>query len=138
IVDAGPTVTAGAARRQGRRTRSLEEELAPLRNAIPDLDRGSVSYGRCGTSFQMGKTRTNAFLEGVGPEHETIRHMDPAPGGRFINPADVERRRRVLFLGNELAERIFGKGADTTGRSVVVDGLPCSVGGIMKQKFQEW
>src|SRR5206468_3249174 len=102
MVYGGETSKAFAGLGQGRRIRLVEEDLDLLRNAIPDVDRGSVSYGRWGTSFQMGKTRTNAFLEGVGPEHETIRHMDPAPGGRFINPADVERRRRVLFLGNEL------------------------------------
>src|SRR6184192_838999 len=85
----------------------------------------------------MGKTRTNAFLEGVGPDHEAIRHMDPASGGRFINPADVAQRRRVLFLGNALAERIFGKGVDAIGKSVVVDGLPFTVVGVLKKKFQD-
>ena len=137
MVYGGETSKAFAGLGQGRRIRLVEEDLDLLRNAIPDVDRGSVSYGRWGTSFQMGKTRTNAFLEGVGPEHETIRHMDPAPGGRFINPADVERRRRVLFLGNELAERIFGRGGDPTGKSVVVDGLPFTVVGVLKKKFQD-
>src|SRR5207247_8774206 len=53
------------------------------------------------------------------------------------NPADVERRRRVLFVGNELAERIFGKGVDPTGKSVVVDGLPFTVVGVLKKKLQD-
>src|SRR5947199_6577813 len=137
MVYGGETSKSFAGLGQGRRIRLVEEDLDLVRNAIPDVDRGSVSYGRWGTSFQMGKTRTNAFLEGVGPEHETIRHMAPAPGGRFIDPADVVRRRRVLFLGNELAERIFGKGVDPTGRSVVVDGLPFTVVGVLKKKFQD-
>ena len=137
MVYGGETSKSFAGLGQGRRIRLVEEDLDLVRNAIPDVDRGSVSYGRWGTSFQMGKTRTNAFLEGVGPEHETIRHMAPAPGGRFIDPADVARRRRVLFLGNELAERIFGKGVDPTGRSVVVDGLPFTVVGVLKKKFQD-
>ncbi|HTD69245.1 MAG TPA: ABC transporter permease, partial [Gemmatimonadales bacterium] len=137
MVYGGETSKSFAGLGQGRRIRLVEEDLDLIRNAIPDVDRGSVSYGRWGTSFQMGKTRTNAFLEGVGPEHQTIRHMDPDQGGRFINPADVARRRRVLFLGNELAERIFGKGADPTGKTVVVDGLPFTVVGVLKKKFQD-
>src|SRR5204862_6290528 len=40
-------------------------------------------------------------------------------------------------LGNELAERIFGKGVDPTGKSVVVDGLPFTVVGVLKKKFQD-
>src|SRR5204862_6102731 len=40
-------------------------------------------------------------------------------------------------LGNELAERIFGKGVDPVGKSVVADGLPFTVVGVLKKKFQD-
>src|SRR5438094_5490065 len=96
MVYGGETSKVFAGLGQGRRIRLVEEDLDLIRNAIPDVDRGSVSYGRWGTSFQMGKTRTNAFLEGVGPGHQTILRTDPASGGRFINLADVERRRLVV------------------------------------------
>src|SRR2546421_12799346 len=66
-----------------------------------------------------------------------MRHMEPAQGGRFINALDIAQKRRVLFLGNELAERVFGKGVDAIGKSVVVDGLPFIVVGVMKKKFQD-
>src|SRR2546430_14356607 len=36
-----------------------------------------------------------------------------------------------------LAERIFGKGVDPIGKSVVVDGLPFTVVGVLKKKFQD-
>src|SRR5207244_3688069 len=51
--------------------------------------------------------------------------------------ADVAQKRRVLFLGNELAARIFGKGVDPIGKSVVVDGLPFTVVGVLRKKFQD-
>ncbi len=137
MVYGGETSKSFAGLAQGRRIRLAEEDLELLMRAIPDLDRGSVSYGRWGTSYQLGKTRTNAFLEGVGPDHEAMRHMEPAEGGRFINAADIAQKRRVLFLGNELAERIFGKDKDPIGRSVVVDGLPFTVVGVLKKKFQD-
>ncbi len=137
MVYGGETTKAFAGLGQGRRIRLVEEDLELLERAIPDIDRGSISYGRWGTAFQLGKTRTNAFLEGVGPDHEAMRHMEPAPGGRFINPADVAQKRRVLFLGNELAQRIFGKGVDAIGKSVVVDGLPFTVIGVLAKKFQD-
>ena len=137
MVYGGETSTSFAGLAQGRRIRLVEEDLDLIRSAIPDVDHGSVSYGRWGTSYQVGRTRTNAFLEGVGPEHETMRHMEPAPGGRFINAADIVQKRRVLFLGNELAERIFGKGVDPIGRTVVIDGLPFTVVGVLQKKFQD-
>jgi putative ABC transport system permease protein len=137
MVYGGETSKSFAGLAQGRRIRLAEEDLELLMRAIPDLDRGSVSYGRWGTSYQLGKTRTNAFLEGVGVDHEAMRHMEPAEGGRFINPADIAQKRRVLFLGNELVERIFGKDASPIGKSVVVDGLPFTVVGVLKKKFQD-
>ncbi|HYS51074.1 MAG TPA: ABC transporter permease, partial [Burkholderiales bacterium] len=137
MIYGGETSKAFAGLGQGRRIRLVEEDLELLKGAIPDIDRGSLSYGRWGTSFQLGKTRTNAFLEGVGPDHEPMRHMEPAQGGRFINALDIAQKRRVLFLGNELAERVFGKGVDAIGKSVVVDGLPFIVVGVLKKKFQD-
>src|SRR5439155_8226778 len=63
MVYGGETSKSFAGLGQGRRIRLVEEDLDLIRSAISDVDRGSVSYGRWGTSFQMGKTRTNAFLE---------------------------------------------------------------------------
>lgn len=137
MVYGGETSTSFAGLAQGRRIRLVEEDLDLIERAIPDVDRGSVSYGRWDTAFQLGRTRTNAFLEGVGPDHEQMRHMEAAPGGRFINALDVAQKRRVLFLGNELSERIFGKGVDPVGKSVVVDGLPFTVVGVLQKKFQD-
>jgi len=137
MVYGGETSKSFAGLGQGRRIRLVEEDLDLLRDAIPDVDRGSISYGRWGTSYQRGKTRTNAFLEGVGLDHQAMRHMEPAPGGRFIDAADVAQKRRVLYLGNDLAERIFGKGVDPIGKNVVIDGLPFTVVGVLKKKFQD-
>ena len=137
MVYGGETSKSFAGLGQGRRIRLVEEDLDLLRDAIPDVDRGSISYGRWGTSYQRGKTRTNAFLEGVGLDHQAMRHMEPAPGGRFIDAADVAQKRRVLYLGNDLAERVFGKGVDPIGKNVVIDGLPFTVVGVLKKKFQD-
>src|SRR5207237_8865639 len=90
-----------------------------------------------GTGFDGGKTRTHADLGRGAPAHEAMGHMVPAQGGRFIKAAAVAQKRRVLFLGNELAERIVGKGVAPIGKSVVVDGLPFTVVGVLQKKFQD-
>ncbi|HXL10075.1 MAG TPA: ABC transporter permease, partial [Gemmatimonadales bacterium] len=56
MIYGGETSKAFAGLRQGRRIRLVEEDLELLQSAIPDIDRGSVSYGRWGTAFQLGKT----------------------------------------------------------------------------------
>jgi len=67
-------------------------------DAIPDVD-GKISYGAVGTSFQNGQDpERTRFSRAWVPKHQTIRHMGPRQGDASINPADVARRRRVLFL----------------------------------------
>ena len=78
--------------------------------------------------------RTTSYVEGVGPDHETARHMEAEQGGRFISALDVAQKRRVVFLGNELAERLFGKGNSPIGRTVIIEGLPFVCVGVLKKK----
>src|SRR5256886_3373717 len=75
MIYGGETSKSFAGLGQGRNIRLVEEDLDLLERAIPDIDRGSISYGRWGTAFQMGKTRTNAYLEGVGPERSEERRV---------------------------------------------------------------
>ena len=137
MVFSGETSSAWLGLPQGRRIRLVEEDIDLLRRSIPDLDRGAPSYGRYGIAFQVGQTRTNAYMEGVGPDHEDMRQMRPADGGRFINELDVAQKRRVVFLGNELRDRLYGKDFDPVGLTLTVDGLPFTVVGVLKKKFQD-
>src|SRR5207253_3946116 len=61
----------------------------------------------------------------------------PRPISYAVFCLKKKKKRRVLFLGNELAERIFGKRVDPIGKSVVVEGLPLTVVGVLKKKFQD-
>jgi putative ABC transport system permease protein len=62
--------------------------------------------------------------------------MVPAEGGRFIDPIDMEQRRRVAFIGNQLATELFGD-AEPVGRDVVVHGSPFTIVGVMVEKEQD-
>lgn len=123
---------------KGRRIRLTEEDLTLLRRSIPEIDMASVSYGRWGSQLRVGQTKTNTYMEGVDPDFEEMRTLYPAMGGRFINSKDVEERRRVVFLGNELAARLFGSPDPdaSVGNQVLIDGLPFTVVGVMQEKLQ--
>ena len=120
---------------EGRNIRLVREDLDLLMRTIPDIDMGSVSYGKWGTALQMGPNRTNTYMEGVNPAFEEMRRMFPARGGRFLNVRDDQQKRRVLFLGNEIAARLFGD-EDPVGKEVLLDGLPFIVIGVMQEKLQ--
>ena len=121
---------------QGRRIRLREDDLDLVLRAIPEFEFGSPSYGRGRTHLKAGENQTTTYMEGVNPIFSELRRMFPAPGGRFINQRDLDQRRRVLFLGDEIAGRLFGD-TPPVGQTVLLDGLSFRVIGVMESKFQD-
>ncbi len=121
---------------RGRRIRLREDDLDLVLRAIPEFEFGSPSYGRGRTHLEAGESQTTTYMEGVNPIFSELRRMFPAPGGRFINQRDLDQRRRVLFLGDEIAARLFGD-TPPVGQTVLLDGLSFRVIGVMESKFQD-
>ena len=119
----------------GRYNALHEEDLQLLQDNIPDVDLVSASYGKWGTVLRAGSIQTTTMMEGVDPGFSAMRNMYPAAGGRFLNAQDVIQRRRVAFLGDSIARRLY---PDTTaiGQTLFVDGVPFTVVGTMVTKIQ--
>src|SRR5258708_4656366 len=86
---------------------------------------------RDGLHPQMVKNST-----GLGPIYGEMRNMIPQAEGRFLDPIDQDRERRVAFLGNKLAVDLFDK-ADPVGQSVLLAGSPFLIVGVLKEKSQD-
>ncbi|MEW6510028.1 MAG: ABC transporter permease [Bacteroidota bacterium] len=119
---------------KGRRIRMAEEDAAMLRQAIPMIAMISPQY-RASVALTYKKITTNTECEGVNPAFEEMRRMYPAAGGRFLSDADVTLQRRVLVLGGRIAKEIFGD-EDPIGKSVLVDGVPFTLVGVLQKKLQ--
>ena len=65
-----------------------------------------------------------------------MRNIIPAAGGRYVNDLDINRRRRVVFLGDKLKQDLFGE-ADAVGKTVMIDNMPFLVIGVMEKKAQD-
>lgn len=120
---------------KGRPVRLRAEDLDLVLRNIPDIDQGSVSYGKWGTALEAEGVKTTTFMEAVDPTFEDLRRMYPAAGGRFLNTRDDLEKRRVVFLGNEIAKRLYGRD-DVVGETLKIDGLPYTVIGVMQKKLQ--
>ncbi len=119
----------------GRRITLMEQDLDLLMRSIPQIDRGSVSYGRYGALLESPQLTTTTMMEGVHPDFSDLRSMFTAEGGRFLNDRDMAERRRVVFLGDSIAARLF-PGTDPVGQTLKIDGLPFTVVGTMAAKAQ--
>jgi len=80
-------------------------------------------------------TKQNSYMvRGVASVYGVIRNQ-PAAVGRFIDDEDVRLRRRVVFLGSEVALRLFGT-LPAVGQTVRLDGMPFGVVGVQREKAQ--
>jgi putative ABC transport system permease protein len=75
-----------------------------------------------------------APVRGVCPEYGEMRNEVPSEG-RWINAEDELERRRVIFLGNRLKEKLFS-GRPAVGETVLVSGVRFTVIGVMARKIQ--
>jgi putative ABC transport system permease protein len=119
----------------GRQISLIDEDLDLLRNNIPELDLVSTSYGRWGAVLKAGPVQTTTMMEGVDPGFSELRNMYPTSGGRFLNSVDIALRRRVAFLGDSIAHRLYPDGV-AVGRTLMIDGVPFTVVGTMQHKMQ--
>ena len=84
--------------------------------------------------ISYGTRQTTCGVRGVAPEYGLMRSEVPA-AGRFINAEDVDKRRRVVFLGDDVARKLFSN-EPPVGRTVRISGLPFEVVGVLAKKAQ--
>ena len=121
---------------QGRRIRLLEDDCDLLKNSIPEIDRIAGEYDKWGITYKYGETVVNERVRGVSSiGYEDMRSQFPQPGGRFINENDLELRRRVIFMGNDLKKNLMGD-IDAVGKTVFLNNIPFTVIGVMQKKMQ--
>ncbi|MEE4270815.1 MAG: ABC transporter permease [Thermoanaerobaculales bacterium] len=120
---------------KGRRIRVDESDIEFLEKRVEGLAGISSEYTE-NLRVTFGDRKRLVDVSGVVPIFGEMRNLIPAEGGRFINPTDLEQRRRVVFVGNELAEDLFGE-LDPVGREVMLHGSPFTVVGVLLEKDQD-
>ena len=120
---------------KGRDIHFVEEDVEILREAVPGIRSITPAYGRYDVQVRHERNKTSGYTIGVYPEIQYQRSMYPEYGGRFISEADMREKRRVLVLGSEIVEKLFGD-VDPVGRTVILEGMPFTVIGQLQDKKQ--
>jgi putative ABC transport system permease protein len=119
----------------GRPIRPRIEDIDYLRRRLPDLEGVIGEIVSWQTPVAWGRKNLNIRVVGTNAEYGEIRHHFAREGGRFFNLRDEAEKRRVIFLGDELARDIFGD-VDPVGRTLDVAGSPFLVIGVLQKKLQ--
>ena len=119
----------------GRAIRPSMDDIAFLRERMPELKSvfGEIVSGR--TALAYGRKTVSGRVIGTNIVYGEARKHYPMAGGRFMAPEDEIQRRRVIFLGDELAKDLFGD-EPPVGKTLQLNNTPYLVIGVMQKKTQ--
>lgn len=119
----------------GRPIRPRIDDVYYVRERMPELKSvfGELNQGRSALAY--GRKNVNARVIGTNWEYGDARKHFPKAGGRWLTPEDEEQRRRVIFLGDDLAKDLFAD-EQPVGKTILVNNSPYLVIGVMQHKTQ--
>lgn len=119
----------------GRPIRYTEDDVRMLAREIPQIKAISAEYTNGSFPARRGDKIELPATTGVYPSYGEIRNIFAQPGGRFLNDLDQQLRRRVVFLGDSVARRLFAA-ESPVGQYVMISQVPFQVIGVMQHKTQ--
>jgi len=120
---------------KGRRIPLYESDIELLKKNLPELEEVAGEYIRWSVEVSQKDNILTERINGLFPAYRDLRNMHPEMGGRFINKLDIDMKRRVAFLGDDVKERLFGD-KDAVGETIYIQKMPFKVVGVMKHKVQ--
>jgi len=120
--------------RAGKQVRFEQEDVDVIRQdatLVKTICMESVRWQ--GISF--GDRMASTAIRGTCPEYGEMRN-EVAEQGRWISAEDMLERRRVVFIGYRLREKLFA-GRPAVGETVRISGVRFTVIGTMGLKIQD-
>ncbi len=135
VIWAGRTSISYGGFPKGRGLSFYKEDAKYLKEQVPLIGDISPQYSRQ-VPVNVKSKKQIFSINAVWPEFKEMRNMVPRAGSRFLNPIDMEKRRRVVFIGNEVEKTMFGE-EDAVGQLMYINGTPFTVIGVIIEKEQD-
>ncbi|MEU7899189.1 ABC transporter permease [Nonomuraea sp. NPDC049152] len=100
-------------------------ELPSVKSVSPVVNANAATAVHEGASHAVGQ------LVGTYPSYFEATNKQVASGTYFVND-DVRAARKVMVIGQTVAEELFGQ-ANPIGRQLSVSGVPFTVVGVLKE-----
>lgn len=132
ILFPGQTSMQAGGERAGHLVR-LRLDDAEAVGELPLVKAWSPEYMR-DVTVMWGTKQASYRARAVAPDYATMR-AQPASDGRFVDAEDVRLQRHVVFIGSEVARKLFGQ-IRPVGEMVRLNGMSFEVIGVQKEKVQ--
>jgi putative ABC transport system permease protein len=118
---------------RGKAVRITPETVEAIPDKVAGIELISPEFVG-GRLVRFGRKEYQTTIRGINPEFELMRNTIAAKG-RFIDPEDMDGRKRVCFIGDVLATDLFAT-EEPVGKAVFIDSVPFTVVGVMRKKLQ--
>ncbi|MDE0423068.1 MAG: ATP-binding cassette domain-containing protein [Gammaproteobacteria bacterium] len=105
--------------------RAIEAEVPNVRTTVPSL------YRKATAQYGTRNVEAGVHADATDSQPEFMYEEWPVGLGTFLSVQDDEYRRHVAVIGPGLRERLFPPGADPIGETLLLDGLPLTVKGVL-------
>ena len=129
MVWAQPTTKAYKGFRKGRSWEMDYNDVARLKQSIPELDVVSpVLFSNGGTAY-FGDRKSTVGINGVQPDYRLVNEPK-LYYGRYLNEMDLVQKRKVCVIGKKTYKELFPGGGDPCGQYIRVDSVYYQIVGV--------
>ncbi|HLK66614.1 MAG TPA: ABC transporter permease [Bryobacteraceae bacterium] len=130
----GQTSTQAGGERAGRRIRLERSDVDAIRESVPMVAAISPEMMMGGMTVVRGYRTSTTMVRAVSASYGRIRNQTIAMG-RWLAPEDEVQKQRVVVLGANAAQKLFGE-IPPEGEEITINGLRFTVVGVLKTKTQ--
>lgn len=130
----GTTSKAYKGLQAGREIRFTNDDYEYLSQNIEGLDKVSSRYFMWQNRVISYKKEYGVFdLIAAHPDYIEIENAT-IKEGRFLNKIDIQKRRKVVAIGEPVKKALFKNGTDPIGEYIKVNNIPFQVVGVFADK----
>ena len=131
-ISPGSSFASGGVRGAGGSAQTLtQEDAEAIEQQVPHVEALAPTYTRS-LQIIVGGENTNSRVTGVPPSYQQIQNLEMAAGS-FFSEYDYQRGAKVVVLGAEVNENLFGD-VDPIGQQIRMGDKIVRVIGVMEEK----
>ncbi|ADY55963.1 protein of unknown function DUF214 [Syntrophobotulus glycolicus DSM 8271] len=103
----------------------LKDSIDSIEAVIP------LKYMNFQAALETTRKKENSYLMGTTPEYMKAQQTGLSQG-RFFSEAENQVSRKVVVIDQNMADSLFGPGAEAVGKTVRINSTPFQVCGVTK------
>ena len=109
---------------KGRSWDIKNNDMAILKNQYPEINLISgVIFGTRGDNNVVKGDKYGSYsIMGYSPDYNKI-DIQQIKRGRFVNDLDIQQRRKVCVIGEQVEKDLFGPAADPVCQPITIQGI---------------